>query len=302
MWVRSHHNHYQGSDVASILRPVHGVREEMKARGVQPKDHRRENRQQLKEIQRVNRLNAERKENESQELFKMARFKNVTSKVKPLTTGSLIRDHDHDVDGEVSCDVVNGNRTSYLKAHTLNERLGQRREQLRQRIQSSKSPDAKKERRPPVPKKDEVLKLETRKEKNFLQENRQNAQQPLHTNASSSHRETEQVVRHTNYGKVPEYIIKRNKQRHQREELERMEMEYRSECPPGMTIMDEHERLETVDILKQSYEKLNRDLHSMSIVSDSLKLRKKREQLERKLKEVEEAISVFSKNTVYIAE
>lgn len=54
------------------------------------------------------------------------------------------------------------------------------------------------------------------------------------------------------FTKLHNSIIQRNRERHEQEEKKRLEEEFRAECPPGMTILSEDERLETVAILKQS--------------------------------------------------
>ncbi|XP_056646579.1 uncharacterized protein LOC130451526 [Diorhabda sublineata] len=73
-------------------------------------------------------------------------------------------------------------------------------------------------------------------------------------------------------------------------------------CPPGHVLLSEEERVETLKTLRQNYEKLIFSLNSLSITCDTLRIRKRRIQLEDELRDTEEAIKVFDRPKVYIKE
>ncbi|NXB89527.1 ENKD1 protein, partial [Vidua chalybeata] len=100
-------------------------------------------------------------------------------------------------------------------------------------------------------------------------------------------------------GHVPQYLL-------ERKELWRKQMEERlrnlpdPDTPPGHTMMPEGQRLETLGNLKQSQEQLIKDLVLLPMRGDSLKMQKRRVELERKLSQIDEAIKIFSRPKVFI--
>lgn len=78
------------------------------------------------------------------------------------------------------------------------------------------------------------------------------------------------------------------------------EIAFEPNCPPGHVILSEEERVETLKTLRQNYEKLIFSLNSLSITCDTLRIRKRRIQLEDELRDVEEAIKVFDRPKVYV--
>ncbi|NXI28556.1 ENKD1 protein, partial [Sterrhoptilus dennistouni] len=100
-------------------------------------------------------------------------------------------------------------------------------------------------------------------------------------------------------GHVPQYLL-------ERKELWRKQMEERlrnlpdPDTPPGHTMMPESQRLDTLSSLKQSQEQLIKDLVLLPMRGDSLKMQKRRIELERKLSQIDEAIKIFSRPKVFI--
>uniref|UniRef100_A0A8C3UPV6 Enkurin domain containing 1 n=1 Tax=Catharus ustulatus TaxID=91951 RepID=A0A8C3UPV6_CATUS len=100
-------------------------------------------------------------------------------------------------------------------------------------------------------------------------------------------------------GHVPQYLL-------ERKELWRRQMEERlrnlpdPDTPPGHTMMPESQRLDTLGSLKQSQEQLIKDLVLLPMRGDSLKMQKRRIELERKLSQIDEAIKIFSRPKVFI--
>ncbi|NWV45745.1 ENKD1 protein, partial [Daphoenositta chrysoptera] len=100
-------------------------------------------------------------------------------------------------------------------------------------------------------------------------------------------------------GHVPQYLLERKEQWRKQME-ERLRNLPDPDTPPGHTMMPESQRLETLGNLKQSQEQLIKDLVLLPMRGDSLKMQKRRVELERKLSQIEEAIKIFSRPKVFI--
>ncbi|NWU69956.1 ENKD1 protein, partial [Pterocles burchelli] len=100
-------------------------------------------------------------------------------------------------------------------------------------------------------------------------------------------------------GHVPQYLL-------ERKELWRRQMEEQlrnlpdPSIPAGHAMMPERQRLETLSNLKQSQEQLIKELVMLPVRTDTLSMQKRREELERKLSQIEEAIQIFSRPKVFI--
>ncbi|KAK7871241.1 hypothetical protein R5R35_001098 [Gryllus longicercus] len=71
-------------------------------------------------------------------------------------------------------------------------------------------------------------------------------------------------------------------------------------CPIGHVPLPETERLETLRILQKSYEDYIRQLNSLPVKTDTLKMRLRKIDLEKQLNKLEEGIKVFSRPKVFI--
>lgn len=190
--------------MASILRPINGVREKMRAQGLQPKDHQREYVQQIKEIQKANRMKSDREKSNRQEPFKMSRFKSVSSKLRETLESPPASTDDNSSD--------NG-KTHFLKARSMEERMDRRRTQLRKKIAEDRQRDQNEHgssiqltKLPSVPKRGECVHVAQRTERNFVQENRKEVENMQRTTDKTSDK-TQSSVRthkHSSFGKVPE--------------------------------------------------------------------------------------------------
>ena len=107
--------------------------------------------------------------------------------------------------------------------------------------------------------------------------------------------------KHKNYGKTPMYITK-YKDEMQAEKEKKMEERAKAKMPKGTRLMTEDERIETLEQLQQKKTELQSMIEKMpiSMRTDALKIKKR--ELEEKMKEVERAITTFSRKIVYVAE
>ena len=75
-----------GSQGSSLIHPVNGYRDSLRRKGVQPRNHAKENLAALRQRQRDNR---EMKENaQKEERFVMKRFQGVSSRIEVRVEGS----------------------------------------------------------------------------------------------------------------------------------------------------------------------------------------------------------------------
>ncbi|XP_078095446.1 enkurin domain-containing protein 1 [Mustelus asterias] len=102
-----------------------------------------------------------------------------------------------------------------------------------------------------------------------------------------------------NKGQLPQYLIERRNQWSKEAEEQRKNIPDPS-MPPGHTRMPENERLETLNSLQQTQKELTKQLLMFPVRVDTIGMRNRRTDLERKLAEIEEAIKIFSRPKVFI--
>ena len=104
---------------------------------------------------------------------------------------------------------------------------------------------------------------------------------------------------HKEYGKTPKYIENMRKETEKKKELEKLRKET-AKYPKGTRLLSEEERITTLEKLKQSKEDINKVIEKLPITCDSQAFRNKKEELFKKLDEIENAIETFSKKKVFV--
>ena len=134
--------------------------------------------------------------------------------------------------------------------------------------------------------------------KNYIRQNRQlvtdNKIQPKKTI-----NEGKKDIKHKDYGKVPDYIKKYEIEREQQKEEEKKQKEA-SKYPKGTKLLSEEERVNTLNGLINSKKEMENLLEKMPITTRTLSIQNKKEELIKKIEEVEKAIDLFSKKQVFI--
>ena len=105
--------------------------------------------------------------------------------------------------------------------------------------------------------------------------------------------------RHKSYGKVPSYITRRRAKIAQEEKQRRRDA---LAPPPGLVLLEESERIKTLGHLKAEAEKATYELSNIPFRCDPARAGKLREESSFRLKEIEDAILVFSKERVFVAQ
>ena len=134
--------------------------------------------------------------------------------------------------------------------------------------------------------------------KNYIRENRQLVMEnkiPTKTKFI----EEKNDAKHKDYGKVPEYIKKYELEREIRKE-EIKKQEAAAKYPKGTKLLSEEERVETLNGLMNSKKELTNLLEKLPITTRTLAMQNKKDELIKKIEEVEKAIEMFSKKQVFI--
>jgi hypothetical protein len=76
-----------GSSVSSLINPVNGYRDTLRRKGVEPRNHAKENIANMRRKQAVNREAKESEERRGEQKFVMKRFRNVESRVEVRRRG-----------------------------------------------------------------------------------------------------------------------------------------------------------------------------------------------------------------------
>lgn len=113
--------------------------------------------------------------------------------------------------------------------------------------------------------------------------------------------DNKQQFKHQNQGQVPAYIQQRKAELDEIKQKQLAEKN-KEKCPPGTVRMSEEQRLSTLQQLNETLTKLNDELLRFPLRITTEARRVARLEQEQKIKEVEDAIQLFSKKVVYIAQ
>lgn len=266
-----------GVGVGAYLHPVNGYRGELERKGVKPTDHARKNVEALREQQREMLLARELEAAASEkEAFKLKKFSSVESRVRASIEGS----------GDGSTVTSR----SFLRKHEGAAPLPAPAPFDRPPREAAK---------PPVPRATKAAALAPREDKDFLRRNYIEAARLTPRRRSEPGSPTGPGVR-KGYGEVPQYLVERREAA--AEEERRLAALRDSDCPPGMTLMPEEERLDYLAVLRSSMAETNKLISRLPLKIETLGQVKRKTELEAKLKELEDAVAIFDKEKVYIAE
>ena len=134
--------------------------------------------------------------------------------------------------------------------------------------------------------------------KNYIRENRQLVMDNKVPN-KNKFAEEKNDAKHKDYGKVPDYIKKYEIEREQQKEEKKKQQEA-SKYPKGTKLLSEEERVSTLNGLINSRKEMINLLEKMPITTRTLSIQNKKEELIKKIEEVEKAIEMFSKKQVFI--
>lgn len=152
-------------------------------------------------------------------------------------------------------------------------------------------------RKAPVPKRDEAPPPRApRKAQDFVS---QNARETIGKRPPAGPAPAASATARPDFGRIPDYLIQRKIAR-AKQELEELANAPDPDCPPGMQLMPEHERQATVRLLGANREAVLVQINKMPLSCDTFGLKRKKGLLEAQLKEIEDAIKIFSRPKVFI--
>ena len=126
---------------------------------------------------------------------------------------------------------------------------------------------------------------------------------PMHAQAESvdASSYSSSTTKHNAYGKVPKYIIER-KANIERMEEERRRIQETAPPEPGLILLEESERLKMLATLEENEKKLQYDLVNIPFTMDPSRAGRIRESISFRLKEIDDAKAIFSKEKVFVAQ
>ncbi|XP_074607939.1 enkurin domain-containing protein 1-like [Acropora palmata] len=254
----------------------------------QPKNFAKENVHRIKEMQKANR--EKQKESNSIEpvkaVYKPGKFDHVDSKVAQEVKAP-------------PAPPQRSNSASFLRAGSRNGPPVKDRP-------TSCEPVIPREIKLTVPKASIAKKHQPEvKNSNHVHENVRRAPSPLRPRPPSviaaellaaKRQESEKRYRR---GKVPKYLKNRQEQWKQ-DEARRIANTPDPSIPPGHTLMPREERLQTLASLEKNHEDLVTQLNALPVRVDTLRVKTKKSELEKKLVEIEDAIKIFSRPKVFV--
>jgi len=156
-------------------------------------------------------------------------------------------------------------------------------------------------KRPPVPSANETLKVKDPPKKNYILENWKKAPQ---TKKLHPEKPVTFYTEKPEFGKVPKYLDKVKKQ-------SQAEAEYWDEVRESMMpedtetrcrLLSEEERLEILEGLQSNLADVKRRYAALSFGQDNLSFRRKKEEMESQMAQLESDIATFERQNVYITE
>jgi hypothetical protein len=279
---------HKRATIADSLNPDNGYRGRMERMGVKPRDHMKENVRQLRQAQVKHRIEKEESQRPQKELYKLAQFKDTPSRV-----------FDH-----VDQSPRETNEEYLVKGSSEKRRLDiashsrQARAEVERKLKEAENLAIKPRspRKASVPRADDINYVAPRNHENFIYRNKVTATHML----PPEHTPEVDHSRHNEFGRVPAYLEERKAQ-WEEQEAERIRNAPDPNCPRGMCIMPESERLDTLRTLRESLRECQNQLERMPFVIETPSMKKKHTDLEFKMKEIEQAIAIFSKPKVYVA-
>lgn len=256
--------------------------------GTKPKNYLNENLKRVHQIERVTKLKAAEKDQPPKQLWKSKRFEQVPSRFR------INQQDPSPVSGRSSC----GN---FLRAH------------------SKSGPPVRLSDSPPPLDKPKEIPLEkltiqpasqmpemkvSHRDVDFIKINSRAAKmvqavRPMSSQEQDYKKKQDKELRNYKKGQVPKYLKERQIQ-WEKEEKERLANLPDPSVPEGHRVLAQNERLETLALLKENEASLLQHIQKLSLSNDSLRAQRRRQELEKKIAEVDEAIKIFSRPKVFV--
>jgi len=238
----------------------------------------------------------------TKDLYKLEQFRNVPSRVFEQPPPSPRRSARGDENAENEEFLQRG--TAERRQQELREKNKVARQIIQEKIEDARfiADRPSTPRKGKTPSHYELGVFKPRTNDDWISSNRQAAQQmAAPVTLTRNERAQRESAVHESFGQVPEYLQQRKQQwAQEKEEAKRRAPD--PNCPKGMKLMPEDERVATLEVLKASREEAMNQLSRMPFILETPSAKRKHSELEMKLKEIEAALQLFSKQKVYIAD
>lgn len=260
-----------GSAVAALLNPSQGIRDDMKRKGIKPKDYISQNKKVIDEIESKTQ---ERKEFEelikNRKLYKMKEFEEVEPRIEK----------------EMDDEKYHPKEKHEFLKKTEKPLPAPSKPFVRKEERKPSVPSAVVKKEIPPPPKDFIT---VNKSKALKMEPKKFEPKPLVPPVDPAHQK----------GQIPDYLIKRKIQQNKDAERRLRNMPD-PDCPPGMVLLPDDERVSTLKTLEETAAQIEESLRRMPLVIETPSMIRRQKELEEKLKETKDAIKIFSQSKVFV--
>ena len=293
------YGHHGSARMAELLHPTSGIREAQIRRGITPRDHAKDNRLKLKEMQLKNkqRREAVAAAAASPKLQSSTKFAAVGSRVaaqlaRPASAASLPT-HTPEL-RNFSCPKPCGPAGRVFTAWAPPPLLNEGGADLPRR--EKRNPPVPL-RQPPPPKPPPVDFVKRNTELSSLTPRK--AVAAVAAASPGSPPGTGGKSRH--HGRLPPYLLDRKLELAQAAEAKANAAKPR-ECPEGTHVLAEEERQRVLDLVRRGQERMHKELDAMPFVVDTYGLKEKQLQLTRQLQQLDAAEKAFSRTKVIVTD
>ena len=204
-----------------------------------------------------------------------------------LKEKNLVQEEDPQAIEEYKREVQKDNEKQINNVNNIEEQLNEQYESIKKAKLKESTPNCN----------DKGLLL-PKTPKNYLKENKQLIHEHKVPYKIKPKEEKEDPY-HKNYGKTPEYINKMKYEAEIQKEVQRR-LKEEAKYPKGTRLLSEEERLMTLNGLYESQKEIMGLIEKLPITLRTMASKNKKDELEKKLDEIEEAIKTFSRKQVFI--
>ncbi|KAG2494455.1 hypothetical protein HYH03_007507 [Edaphochlamys debaryana] len=133
--------------------------------------------------------------------------------------------------------------------------------------------------------------------RDFIQENKLGSVAPLRP--PRPEKTPPNYMAKRDFGQVPQYLLERKLQMAADQEAA-VRAKEAALIPPGMRLMPEEERQETLELLKKNRDEVDRAIQGLPLRIETPSAIRRKDELERRLREIEDALKIFSRPKVLV--
>lgn len=293
--------------MGALLAPGLENERSRKSRGVPAKNHARENVLAIRDAQRANRERKAEASVAAAKPYKMKQFENVASRLmEPRKARPSSRGADESPPGS-----ARGGEGGFLRRGAREHKPTPAEIHKARLAKGGKTPflhECDVDPRPRTPRKERVPRaaekndLAPRRDVCHIHKNKANATrlEPPPRKAGGAGDEPGYSPRvHEQFGAVPAYLDVRKRELAAEAEATRSARPD-PDCPPGMTKMDDGERVDALQALRRRKRELDDDLFKLPLNVTTVRMKARQATLHSQLDDVAKSISIFDREIVYI--